>query len=215
METKTHSAAAEKKGAKPNSQMNRNIKIMSKMKEVKIGNQIWMAENLNVEKFRNGDVILEAKTDEEWRMAGDNKLAAWCYYDNNNCGKYGKLYNWHAVNDPRSLAPEGWYIPTVTEWTVLIELLGGEEVAGKAMKSNSDWWKNGNGNNISGFNCLPAGSRFFIGKFFNSEANASFWSSTRVDDSLAWSYNCGYLNDSMIKSTSGIATGLSIRCLKI
>jgi hypothetical protein len=59
-------------------------------------------EKPNVEKFRNGDVILEAKTDEEWRMAGDNKLAAWCYYDNNNnSGKYGKLYNWHAVNDPR------------------------------------------------------------------------------------------------------------------
>lgn len=83
-------------------------------KTVTIGNQVWMAENLNVDKFRNGDLILQAKTEEEWKKAGENKHPAWCYFDNDtaNDAKYGKLYNWYAVNDPRGLAPAGWHIPT-------------------------------------------------------------------------------------------------------
>jgi uncharacterized protein (TIGR02145 family) len=63
---------------------------------VTIGNQVWTTKNLNVDKFRNGDPILEVKTDEEWLKAGENKQPAWCYYNNDpaNGEKYGKLYNW-------------------------------------------------------------------------------------------------------------------------
>lgn len=73
------------------------------MEEVKIGDQIWMTRNLNVDKFCNGDPIPETKTNEEWIKAGENGKPAWCYYDNDpaNGEKYGKLYNWYAVNDPR------------------------------------------------------------------------------------------------------------------
>ena len=80
------------------------------MKEVKIGDQIWMVENLNVDKFRNGDIIPEAKTNEEWKKANENKQPAWCYYGNDLTygEKYGKLYNWYAVTDQRGLAPEGY-----------------------------------------------------------------------------------------------------------
>jgi uncharacterized protein (TIGR02145 family) len=83
-------------------------------KEVKIGNQTWMNENLNVEFFRNGQPINEAKTQEDWKIAGENQRPAWCYYNNEelNGTSHGKLYNWYAVNDPRGLAPEGWKIPT-------------------------------------------------------------------------------------------------------
>lgn len=86
-------------------------------KTVKIGDQIWMAENLNVEKFRNYETIPEAKTKSEWEEAGENKQPAWCYYDNDpvNGAKYGKLYNWYAVIDPRGLAPSGWHIPNEAE----------------------------------------------------------------------------------------------------
>lgn len=106
-------------------------------KTVTIGTQVWMKENLNVSTFRNGDPIPEAKTDEEWKAAGDAKQPAWCYYDNdpNNGAKYGKLYNWYAVNDSRGLAPEGWHVPTDQEWTDLIGFLGDD--AGKKMKSKS------------------------------------------------------------------------------
>jgi uncharacterized protein (TIGR02145 family) len=108
---------------------------------VTIGTQTWTTKNLDVATFRNGDLIPEAKTDEEWKAAGKNKQPAWCYYDNKaaNGTKYGKLYNWYAVNDYRGLAPAGWHVPTDEEWTVLSTYLGGEEVAGKKMKSSSGW----------------------------------------------------------------------------
>ena len=108
---------------------------------VTIGKQVWMTKNLDVSTFRNGDPIPEAKTDEAWKAAGENKQPAWCYYDNDpkNGTKYGKLYNWYAVNDPRGLAPAGYHIPTDAEWTVLTNYLGGEDVAGKKMKSTSGW----------------------------------------------------------------------------
>jgi uncharacterized protein (TIGR02145 family) len=108
-------------------------------KSVKIGTQTWMTENLNVSTFRNGDPIPEVKTNEEWKKAGENKQPAWCYYDNDpkNGAKYGKLYNWYAVNDPRGLAPAGWHIPTDEEWTTLGDHLGDDD--GKKMKSTSGW----------------------------------------------------------------------------
>ena len=106
---------------------------------VTIGTQTWTTKNLNVATFRNGDAIPRAKTDKEWKAAGDNKQPAWCYYENKttNGTKYGKLYNWFAVNDARGLAPTGYHIPTDEEWTVLSTFLGVEDAAGKKMKSTS------------------------------------------------------------------------------
>jgi uncharacterized protein (TIGR02145 family) len=110
-------------------------------KTVVIGSQTWMAENLNVSKFRNGDLIPKAKTKEDWEQAGKNKQPAWCYYNNDptNSAKFGILYNWYAVNDPRGLSPAGYHIPTDAEWTSLTTFLGGVEAAGKKMKSASGW----------------------------------------------------------------------------
>ncbi|MFY7733742.1 MAG: FISUMP domain-containing protein [Bacteroidia bacterium] len=110
-------------------------------KTVSIGSQVWMTKNLDVETFRNGDPIPHAKTEEEWKKAAENKQPAWCYYDNDpaNGAKYGKLYNWYAVNDPRGLAPAGYHVPSDAEWEILENHLGGDEVAGKKMKSKSGW----------------------------------------------------------------------------
>jgi uncharacterized protein (TIGR02145 family) len=106
---------------------------------VTIGTQVWTTKNLDVATFRNGVAIPQAKTNEEWKAAGDNKQPAWCYYDNKpaNGTKYGKLYNWYAVIDARGLAPAGWHVPTDEEWTVLENSLGDD--AGKKMKSSSAW----------------------------------------------------------------------------
>jgi len=110
---------------------------------VKVGTQIWMSKNLNVEKFRNGETIFYAKTDEEFQKAGENKQAAWCYYENNpeNGIKYGKLYNWYAVIDPRGLAPKGWHIPKEAEWKTLENFLKTD--LGIKMKNTNGWdsWK--------------------------------------------------------------------------
>jgi uncharacterized protein (TIGR02145 family) len=119
-------------------------------KTVEIGKQEWMAENLNVSYFHNGDPIPEAKTDEQWKTAGDKEQPVWCYYDNDpaNGKKYGKLYNWYAVDSLlRKISPIGWKIPSKREWEMLTDFLGGIKVAGTKMKNQEGWSKNGNGTN--------------------------------------------------------------------
>lgn len=130
------------------------------MKEVKIGGQIWMAENFNFDKFRNGDTIPQAKTEEEWIKAGRMKIPVWCYYNNNpsNGKLYGKLYNWYAVSDPRGLAPKGWNIPSDEDWTNLTDYLGVTD-AGEKLKTTFGWEGPREGTDKVGFSALPGGSR--------------------------------------------------------
>ena len=113
-------------------------------KTVQIGTQVWMTKNLDVSSFRNGDPIPEAKTDEEWKKAEENKQPAWCYYDNNsaNGAKYGKLYNWYAVNDPRGLAPIGFRVPTDEDWIFLRKTFDDGEFFFKRVKEiiNTTGW---------------------------------------------------------------------------
>jgi uncharacterized protein (TIGR02145 family) len=120
----------------------------SNFKPVKIGNQEWMVENLNVDRFRNGDIIPQAKTKEEWQKADQSGKPAWCYYDNSesNCKQCGKLYNFHAVKDPRGLAPEGWHIPSYEEWATLDKNLinyGHSITSGKKAKNGWKSWETG------------------------------------------------------------------------
>ena len=114
---------------------------MSYTQTVTIGSQVWMTKNLNVDKFRNGDPIPQAKTDEEWENARENKHPAWCYYENDpaNGAKYGKLYNWYAVNDSRGLTPEGWKIPSDEDWNRLTDFLGGKWKASTKMKTQPNY----------------------------------------------------------------------------
>jgi len=173
-------------------------KILSEIKpqyeSVRIGNQEWMTRNLDVERFKNGDLIPHVKSDEEWVKAGQNGQPAWCYYKNypENGKKYGKLYNWFAVADSRGLAPIGWHIPSDDEWTSLVGYMG-EDVAGHKMKSVEGWeakikgvFYNLNGDNSSGFNALPGGSRFGNGNFYDIRSEAVFWSATDDNGWFAW-----------------------------
>jgi uncharacterized protein (TIGR02145 family) len=106
---------------------------------VTIGTQVWMTKNLDVSTFRNGEPIIQAKTWGEWKVASENKQPAWCYYENDaaNGTKYGKLFNWYAVNDSRGLAPVGYHIPSHDEWTEMTNYLGSEN--GNKMKNSSGW----------------------------------------------------------------------------
>jgi uncharacterized protein (TIGR02145 family) len=121
---------------------------------VTIGTEVWMTKNLDVSTFRNGDPIPQAKTNEEWEKAGDNKLPAWCYYENDpaNGAKYGKLYNWYAVIDSRGLAPVGYHIPSDAEWTKLENFLGSD--AGTKMKTKSGWTSYTTGGSKTCPNCV-------------------------------------------------------------
>lgn len=104
---------------------------------IKIGSHEWMTENLNVERFRNGDLIPEAKTRKEWENASIWEKPAWCHLENDPGGKkYGKLYNWYAVTDPRGLAPYGYHIPTRAEWQRLDDFIGGNS---SLIKNTQGW----------------------------------------------------------------------------
>lgn len=186
-------------------------------KEVTIGKQVWMTENLNVEKFRNGDPIPQAKTKEEWKKASDERIPAWCYNDNDfeNGKIYGKLYNWYAVSDPRGLAPEGWHVPSDEEWSQLTDNLGGESKAGNKIKSTSDWVANGNGTNESGFTGLPGGARDILGTFGGFIGYYGYWwSSTEVNASSAWVRRLNYANEYVERDGGPKGKGFSVRCLK-
>jgi uncharacterized protein (TIGR02145 family) len=184
---------------------------------VEIDDQVWMSENLNADKFRNGEPIPEAKTSDEWEAAGKNRQPAWCYYENDqeNETPYGKLYNWYAVNDPRGLAPEGWRIPADAEWNRLINFLGGAELAGYKMKSTWAWKDGGNGNNLSGFNGLPGGHRGSDGTFGFVGSLGFWWSSTEEGGTTgAWSLWLNYHSDFLTMTYDLKTSGMSVRCLR-
>lgn len=167
-----------------------------------IGNWIIMPKNLNVSSFRNGDIIPEAKTDEEWKIAWKNNQPAWCYYENDptNGKKYGKLYNWIAVNDPRGLAPVGWHIPSNEEWTLLIENLGGGTKSGEIMKSTPGWF-------------IPAGRRTYYGKFERIGIEGFLWTSSWYNIGLAWQRKI-FSRGIAQQAWTRCGEGLSVRCIK-
>jgi uncharacterized protein (TIGR02145 family) len=186
---------------------------------VKIGNQTWQAENLYVDRFRNGDLIPEVRTAEEWKAAGERGEPAWCYYENDpkNGKIYGKLYNWYAVNDSRGLAPEGWHIPTDEEWTTLTDYLGGEKVAGGKMKSTGiKYWTNKGTTNVSGFSALPGGLRYDEDGNFGYSHLALFWSGTESGNYDVWIRWLSDVNGRVYRNGNEFAKpgGLSVRCLR-
>jgi|LauGreDrversion4_2_1035121.scaffolds.fasta_scaffold192483_2 uncharacterized protein (TIGR02145 family) len=179
----------------------------SYFKSVRIGNQTWMVENLNVTRFRNGDPIPEAKSNREWEDAARSEYAAFCYTPG------GVLYNWYAVSDFRGLAPKGWHIPNSDEWEEIIDFLGGKEAANVKMKSKMGWSSGspgcGNGTNSSGFSGFPLGGRWEIGDYDDKGYSGWWWSSNKFSFELSFTdYGC------FIKTTNALGAGLSVRCIK-
>ena len=182
-------------------------------KIVKIGTQVWTAENLNVSHYRNGDIIPQVKYPDEWSKL---TTGAWCYYNNDseNSKTYGKLYNWYAVNDPRGLAPEGWHIPTNAEWKQLEDYLGGEKIAGGKLKATTLWESPNKGaTNESGFTAIPGGYRFFDGYFNNVGNYGYFWSSSEFFSDFAWFRYLYYNRKVVNRKFLFKSIGMSVRCL--
>jgi uncharacterized protein (TIGR02145 family) len=190
------------------------VKVGEEFKTVKIGNQIWMAENLNVDYYRNGDPIPEVKDDNQWSKLNSG---AWCYYDNDiaNGKVYGKLYNWYTLKDARGLCPIGWHVPGDEEWTTLENYLGGKEVAGGKLKSEKVWRSpNIGANNLSGFNGLPGGYRLYLGKC-NDVGNIGYhWSSSEFGSYTSWGHQLNSDNSDVYRSYYNKHFGFSVRCIK-
>ncbi len=158
-------------------------------KTVKIGNQVWMAENLNFE------------TD-----------SSFCYRDSAYfCAMHGRLYKWTAAVDA---CPSGWHLPSKAEFESLIATVGEDSTAGKVLKSASGWSSGGNGSDDFGFAALPAGDRGHDGGYSGAYFLAFFWSSTEINDNNVFNMYLTFNGDSVHQSVDIKDMGNSVRCVK-
>ncbi|MDH4157576.1 MAG: fibrobacter succinogenes major paralogous domain-containing protein [candidate division Zixibacteria bacterium] len=194
---------------------------------VTIGTQVWMAENLKVTHYRNGDAIPNVTDNGAW--AGLS-TGACCEYDNNiaNSALYGRLYNWYSVADIRNIAPEGWHVASDAEWKQLEMYLGmdqadvdnvglrGTDEGGKLKETGTTHWASTNfgATNESGFTALPGGCRDQDSTFGCIGMTATFWSSTENISSSAWGRDLGYLDSGTYRYSSFKENGFSVRCMK-
>lgn len=194
-----------------------NLHPVIAQSSVKIGSQVWMASNLRVTHFRNGDPIPEIKSAKEWTETYKKGLPARCSYENDNENGItgGSLYNWYAVIDPRGLAPEGWIIPEVSDWQILIKTLGPSYSIAEKLK-DSVGWANFNGTNVSSFKAVPAGYRQGDGSFVNKGYFTSFWSKTTMLKGSEIVKRIFTLGDygNLLESSAKDASGYSVRCVQ-
>jgi len=193
---------------------------------IKIGTQVWMAENLKVTHYLNGDPIPDIIENEAW---GSLATGGYCYYNNdpNNLATYGGLYNWYAAADGRNIAPMGWHVPTDAEWTALISFLTDKNavwtgIGGKLKETGTAHWQspNAGATNETGFNALPGGWRAI--DYMNVSFMGFWWSSTEeYDKSFAYFRDLTANSNTVIGGPFVIyggrcakMYGLSVRCLK-
>jgi len=192
-------------------------------KTVTIGSQTWMAENLKTSKYNDGTTISNIIDNTKWLK---DTSGAWCYYKNDTSynSKYGKLYNWYAVNKTsngfKNVCPIGWHMPSYSEWTILTDYLGGEKIAGGKMKElgTTNWNSpNKDASNLSLFTGLPGGCRNDVGNYV-SFGNYGLWHSSTEHSTISAIKGC-YMNSG--DGTSGFGGGFSskrigysIRCIK-
>lgn len=182
---------------------------------VKIGKQIWMARNLNTTTFRNGEPIFQAKNEMEWLEASQTKKPACCFQDFHpaNEARYGRLYNFYAVQDMRGIAPEGFHVPNDHEWLELIDFCG-EQLAGNKLKNNQGWKIGCNGTNESGFAGLPGGGCTYGGGFIFQHQYGFWWGSTVDKNGLASTLVLFDRSPGVGWYTYSKSLGQSVRCLK-
>jgi len=165
---------------------------------VEIGNQTWMAENLNY-----------------------NASGSLCY-DNDpaNCKKYGRLYNWETA---KKACPAGWHLPSKDEWEILVNNVSNVMTAGAKLKAGSGWdsyqGNSGNGSDDYGFTALPSGA--YMDNFGGIGSLSFWWTSTEKDKDTAFLSIITNNSDFLVTLYSfppyiyiHKLNGSSVRCLK-
>jgi len=167
-----------------------------KYKTVKIGNQVWMAENLNYQTERG----------------------SWCYKNHtDSCAKYGRLYDW---NTAKTVSPAGWKLPDRDDWRKLVSTAGGLEIAGKKLKSKSGWnnrgdGSSGNGTDDFGFSALPGVNRDSDGSFYDAGSNGFWWTATECRNrDFAYYWRVHYSSEYGYEDNYYKSDGFSVRCVK-
>lgn len=181
---------------------------------IRIGDQVWMAENLKTKHLNDGTALGYVTDPAVWSTI---TVRAYCFYDNNsgNESTYGLLYNWHAVNTGK-LCPVGWHVATDTEWTYLSNALQGATIAGGKMKeAGTVHWADPNtgATNSSKFTGLPGGWRNASGYFSNLRYTGWFWTSTEATDNTAYHRALQYNSVEISRTHIDKKSGSSVRCI--
>ncbi|MBT3800101.1 MAG: hypothetical protein HOG05_03025 [Bacteroidetes bacterium] len=195
-----------------------------------IGNQEWMAENLKVTHYRNGDPIPNVHNNNEWVYLNNG---AYSIYDNNqnNVDVFGLLYNWYAVNDDRDICTDGWKVPSDDEYMELERFLGMSEIdvqdmghrgtnEGSKLAGNANLWddgalKNNNEFGSTGFNSIPSGYRtYHNGTYHKLGSECFFWTSTEGFTPYVLYRIIGYNYSSVYRGDNYKQIGFSVRCIR-
>jgi len=192
---------------------------------IKIGTQVWMAENLKTTKLNDNTSLPNITDNTEWASA---TLPGYSWYDNNESYSkplYGALYNWYAASDSK-LCPAGWHVPTDAEFQALEITLGlsATDAAltswrgtdqGTKMKNTTGWSSGQNGTNTSGFSALPGGYRQHTSGLYAGENSLGYWwTSTYRDDQSAWYRRLDGTETKVYRASTLKAAGKSVRCIK-
>jgi uncharacterized protein (TIGR02145 family) len=186
-------------------------------KTVKIGEQLWMAENLRSTRLNDGTNLANITDGMIWGNPASS-APAYCWYNNDSISyisTYGALYNYFAVKTNK-LCPTGWHVPSNEEWTTMVALFGPPGEAGGKLCEAGDlhWQYIMHATNESGFTALPGGRRYInIGAFLEMGKAGYWWTSTPWDRSQAY-YRGIYPNMGVISGWVENGVGYSIRCVK-
>lgn len=192
-----------------------DIRDNNEYKWVKLGEQVWMAENLaylpSVSRSSEGTI-----TEPYYYVYGYQGSNVSEAKATENYSIYGVLYNWQAA---MNACPVGWHLPTDLEWSQLIDYLGGSENAGGKLKEiGTNHWNSPNtgATNESGFTALPGGCRHDFGNFINMAAGGYWWSETEANATNAWIRNLTYIFSDVLRgnSNNNKQLGFSVRCIK-
>lgn len=183
---------------------------------VKIGKQVWMAENLKTTKFNDGKPIPLVTANNAWKSM---ESPAYCWLENDiaNRDVYGALYNWHAVMT-KKLCPSGWHVPSKPEWAEMIIGLGDEKVAGAKLKeAGTEHWKSTAliSTNEVGFTALPGGLRSMEGNFPEfSNYYGVWWTTTEFSKIAAFNIGVFFSSPRLFAGNDNKKNGFSVRCIK-
>ncbi|MBN2777243.1 MAG: fibrobacter succinogenes major paralogous domain-containing protein [Bacteroidales bacterium] len=184
---------------------------------VRIGDQVWMSENLKTTKLNSG---VEIDVVEDWSDWTNYLDAGVCWFYNDAStykDSYGALYNFYAVNSG-ALCPTGWHVPSQTEWQTLIDYLGGESLAGGELKETGfTFWANPNtgASNSVGFNARGTGRRNYSnGDYDFDQEEAHYWTSTNVTGQIAKTVTMSYISTEANSANGYMKQGSSVRCVK-